>query len=131
MRKEPDGNFRYICHYIDVFTKYNVLFALTEKTAAAVTEGLQKFVLPYFGLPLIFHTDNGGEFSERALQAMIADWPGQSAVIRGRPRHPQSQGVVERANGEVKRRLQGLRRSDPFQWATLLPKVMCKFGMVH
>lgn len=35
-RNTPDGDYNYICHVMDHFTKYHVLFPLKEKTADAV-----------------------------------------------------------------------------------------------
>ena len=34
---------------------------------------------------------------------LIKRWDGDCALIYGRPRHPQSQGLVEQANGTVEK----------------------------
>ena len=51
------------------------------------------------------HTDNGTEFSNKTLMARINElWKG-TKIVHGRPRHPQDQGSVERANGDFKNML--------------------------
>jgi len=36
LRNTPDGPYHYICHFVDHFTKYHVLFPLEDKTAEKV-----------------------------------------------------------------------------------------------
>ena len=59
MRGQKDGNYEYIGHFMDHFTKFHVLFPLVTKTAEEVTKMLRERVLAYVGPPKIFHTDNG------------------------------------------------------------------------
>ena len=49
------------------------------------------------GCPLILQHDNGREFCNKVIRRLKGIWP-DSVIVRGRPRHPQSQGSVERAN---------------------------------
>ena len=55
-----------------------------------------------FGPCDILHSDNGPEFMGAALH--IQQRTG-IRIIKGAPRHPQSQGSVEQANGVVKQRI--------------------------
>ena len=32
---------------------------------------------------------------------LLKNWPGEITIVNGRPRHPQSQGLVERGNAKV------------------------------
>ena len=46
-------------------------------------------------------SDNGNEFTAAVVTDELEKaWPG-IRIIRGRPRHPQSQGAVERGNGHL------------------------------
>ena len=54
--------FKYICHVIDHFSGYNIIWAHERRDAKDVVEGLKTLVFSYFGLPKIFHSDNGLEF---------------------------------------------------------------------
>ena len=53
------------------------------------------------GAPAILQLDNGAEFTAQVISVVSQLWPDLKPV-RGKPRHPQSQGSVERANGDNK-----------------------------
>ena len=54
------------------------------------------------GPPHILHSNNGREFSNNLLLSTLAEkWP-PLKVVHGKPRHPKSQGAVERANRYIK-----------------------------
>ena len=52
------------------------------------------------GCPLILQSDNGKEFVNKVIKRLKQLWP-ECVLVRGRPRHPQSQGSIERANKDV------------------------------
>ena len=54
--------------------------------------------------PTILQSDNGKEFCASVIKELISLWPSVK-IINGRPRHPQSQGLVERANGILQQKL--------------------------
>ena len=56
------------------------------------------------GCPLILQHDNGREFVNQVILRLKKLWP-TYVVVRGRPRHPQSQGSIERANKDVEEML--------------------------
>ena len=49
-------------------------------------------------------SDNGKEFCAGVIKELIAMWP-TVKIINGRPHHPQSQGLVEHANGILQQKL--------------------------
>ncbi|KRZ48216.1 SCAN domain-containing protein 3 [Trichinella nativa] len=51
-----------------------------------------------FCAPSILQSDNGQEFSNAIIAELKTCWP-ELKLVTGRPRHPQSQGAVERLNG--------------------------------
>ena len=72
------------------------------------------------------------------------DWPGGSdgeivrgnnQHVRGRPRHPQSQGLVERGHQLIQDKLAIAEaewlatNNTPFPWHERLPFVQCKFNI--
>ena len=91
----PDGEFKYIGHFMDHFTKYHVLFPLKQKSAS---DTLIRLVFSYFGLPYIFHSDSGTKFRNEVIYNTVEKWPGDAKIICGSPRHGQSQGLVEQGN---------------------------------
>jgi hypothetical protein len=48
--------------------------------------------------------DNGREFVAKIIEELINIWK-DMIIVHGKPRHPQSQGSVERANADVKKML--------------------------
>jgi transposase InsO family protein len=71
--------------------------------------------------PKILQCDNGGEFKSVLLQLVKEKG---ALIINGRPRHPQSQGMVEQANGMVKGKLRAWKlETGKSTWASALPRI--------
>ena len=100
----PDGNYKYVLHYIEYLTKYHILRPLTSKCAEEVADELLN-IFTDFGAPVVLQADNGGEFTADIIKELTSLWPSLK-LVNGRPRHPQSQGCVERANAELKKKVQ-------------------------
>lgn len=64
------------------------------------------------------------------VHKLIEDWPGEIAIVNGRARHPQSQGLVERGNAKVEEmlacRFVSNRDAGSAPWTTWLPDIQCK-----
>lgn len=95
----PDGEYKWLLNYQDHSTKYVCLRPLRSKHAVNVAEELLKIFLQ-FGAPSILQSDNGREFANKIVEELKILWP-QLLIVHGRPRHPQSQGSVERSNQDV------------------------------
>ena len=67
MESKPDGQYRYICHTVDHFSKIHVIFPLVSKEARVVTNGTKIHVFSYFGLPKTIHNDNGSSLLMTSL----------------------------------------------------------------
>ncbi|CAF4110010.1 unnamed protein product [Rotaria sordida] len=87
----------WILNCIDHFSKYTWTFPLRNKSAVEVAEKLRQLFFT-FGPPHILYSDNGREFISSVITELKVLFP-DVVFIRGRPRHPQSQGCIERANG--------------------------------
>ena len=72
MRHLPDGDYKWILHAIDHWSKFNFAFPLKSKDAESVAAKLKSFIFPYFGMPKIFHSDNGGEFVNHVVENLIS-----------------------------------------------------------
>ncbi|CAF1581369.1 unnamed protein product [Didymodactylos carnosus] len=57
-----------------------------------------------YGAPCILQSDNGREFVNEIVEEVKELWPGLK-ICHGRPRHPQSQGSMKKANDDVERKL--------------------------
>lgn len=93
-------NYKWIMVYQDHLTKFCVLRSLTSKRAFEVAHQLVDVFL-LFGAPAILQSDNGSEFTANIISELKKLWP-EMKLVHGKPRHPQSQGSVERANGDIK-----------------------------
>jgi transposase InsO family protein len=99
----PDGEYKYILHARDHFTRYSWGYPLKTKSSIEVAANLFD-LFTTFGAPTILQSDNGKEFTSQVIKELVELWPG-TKIINGRPRHPQSQGLVERGNRELKNKL--------------------------
>ena len=100
MQSAPQGQFKWIMVYQCHLTKFVILRPLSSKRAAEVAFQLLDIFL-LFGAPAILQSDNGSEFTASVITELKELWP-QLIMVHGKPRHPQSQGSVERANGDIK-----------------------------
>lgn len=96
----PDCEYRWLMVYQDHFSKLVLLRPLKNKTALEVTTVLLD-IFTTFGVPMLLQSDNGREFRNSIVKALKDMWP-DLEFVHGRARHPESQGSVERANGDVK-----------------------------
>ncbi|XP_068235798.1 KRAB-A domain-containing protein 2-like [Palaemon carinicauda] len=99
----PDGDYKYIMTFVNHFSKFCVLRPLTTKRAEEVAANLLDIFLT-FGAPAILQSDNGREFVNAVIAELSTLWP-ELKLVTGRPRHPQSQGAVERLNGVIQDKL--------------------------
>ncbi|XP_064118942.1 KRAB-A domain-containing protein 2-like [Macrobrachium nipponense] len=110
MQTMKDGSYRFILHYMEYLTKFHVIRPLKSKTAADVANELL-FIFLDIGAPHILQSDNGREFTAEVIQELASLWP-ELILVNGRPRHPQSQGSIERGNGDMKLKLMAWIRDN-------------------
>ncbi|XP_076047354.1 KRAB-A domain-containing protein 2-like [Oratosquilla oratoria] len=131
MRHDPDDEYKWIGHFMDLFSKFHILFPLKNKTAQEVAEWLHDRVLSYIGVPKIFHSDNGREFVNELLHALFEQWGGDVVFLRGKPRHSQGQGLVENSSKTLEMRLAAMKSEHPVvgdtPWASWLPRI--RYGL--
>ena len=55
---------------------------------------------------------------------MLHKWDGDCKLIYGRPRHAQSQGLIEQANGTVEKTIaSAMEQNQTKEWTKLLPTI--------
>lgn len=96
----PDDDLKFLMNYQDHSTKFLHLRPLISKHARNVAEKLSKIFF-IFGAPAILQSNNGREFVAAIIQELSLLWQ-NCKIVHGRPRHPQSQGSVKRANSDIK-----------------------------
>jgi len=95
MSKATINEYKYILTCEDHFSKYKWCFLLTNKLGTTIAQHLT-IVFMTFGRPKIFQSDNGREFKNENVINLLETYGVQ--MINSSPRHPQSQGMVERHN---------------------------------
>ena len=98
MRTKPNGEYVWILHLKNHFSKFSMLYALTSKRASEITYYISLFVR-HLGIPGVSQYDNGREFKGALLLLLKKH---NIRLVNGRPRTPRTQGLVEQANAMVK-----------------------------
>lgn len=124
-RHEPDGQYKWILHIKDHFSKFTSLYPLKSKTSEEVANSIAHWI-GCFGHPEILQCDNGREFKGYLLK--LHQQYG-IRVINGQPRTPRTQGLVEQANHTMKVKIRTWKTDierhglDPRKWPAALPRM--------
>ncbi|CAF4507119.1 unnamed protein product, partial [Didymodactylos carnosus] len=116
MRSMPDDEYKWILHTKDHFSKFSWAYPLKLKEAEPVAAKLlQQFYS--FGAPRILQSDNGKEFVAKVIKDLKNTW-NDLVIINGRPRHPQTQGLVERGNQTLESALgKWMQSNNSTEWS--------------
>lgn len=130
MRQEPDGDYHWILHIKDHYSRFCMLYPLRQADQEEVVTCVMAWIA-MLGPPTILQTDNGAEFVNEAISRVAEEH--HICIRRSAPRHPRSQGLVERANGHVRRLIaKWCRRFHQAHWARSLPSIAMACNMsVH
>ncbi|XP_063599487.1 KRAB-A domain-containing protein 2-like [Penaeus indicus] len=96
MQSLPQAQFKWIMVYQCQLTKFVILRVLTSKRGTEVSLHLLN-ILFLFGASAILQSGNSSEFTVKVISELK-----ELIMVHGKPRHPQSQVSVERANGNIK-----------------------------
>ena len=125
MTSRTDNDFRYIMHARDQFSKFSWAYPLVNKNAAGVAERLIT-IFTQFGPPLILQSNNGHTFVATVISQLKLIWTNH-LIINGSPIHPQYQGCIEKANGDLEINLDIWIQNNQKGWSSGLPIVV--YGM--
>jgi len=115
-----DG-YRYLLTIIDFGTRFVEAIPMKKVDAATTCQALMQ-VFSCFGVPEIILTDNGSNFVASVTEEMLKHL--QCTHIRSAPYHPQSNGMVERVNGVLKKLLDKTAKNSRKNWKEQLPAVL-------
>ncbi len=126
-------SYSWILNILDCYSKYLMSYPLKSKSALEVSNAFKKCFLT-FGPPQLLKTDNGKEFTNNEMSRLTDSF--NILLIHGRPRHPQSQGQIERCNQTVKRLLKKFIFNNEkivFNWINYHDDVVGSYNrtMVH
>ena len=120
MRHKPSGQYKWILHVEDHFSKYTQLYALKSKHSEPIVEAVAQFIAAFLP-PKIVQADNRKGL-KGALPIILRKYGIQ--LVNGAPRLPQTQGLVEQANGVVETKLRAWKMDNgSSEWANGLLEV--------
>ena len=98
--------YKYILNIIDHFTKFTGSYLLERKSAQEVLYSINDFILRN-DKPQIIQADNGREFKNNLLNEYCNK--NEIKIIHSRPRHPSTNGVVERVHQNIRKALLSIK----------------------
>ena len=98
---------------MDYFSRFVEVIVMKEITAKLTVEALHQTFCRY-GIPELIRCDNGPQFVSEALQEFCMEHGVE--LRKTTPYWPQANGGVERANRDLKKRLQISQESSQVDW---------------
>ncbi len=114
METQAWQGYEHILRYVDHLSGFSHLAPLKSKEAGPIGKKLIK-IFSTSMIPEILQSDNGSEFLD--CIALIREYYPNIHIVKGRPRHPQSQGKIERSHATFKNALQEwMSRTNNQNW---------------
>jgi hypothetical protein len=120
----PDG-FNTLLVVIDVFTGFILLRALKTTSAELVAHALWD-IFSIFGIPKIIQSDNGPEFVNDTIRALVKLTGMDHRLIS--PYNPRADGKVERSIGTVMGIIKKLLHGTTTHWPLFVPFAQLSFN---
>ncbi len=116
---ETESGNRFIFVAIDNLTRWIEATAIPNKSATTIAWTLYKEVLTRHGVPQLLYSDKGTEFVNKVIEQLTR----LNAFQHGTsiPYHPESNGLVERANQTLVSKLKALLHDSGSEWDVVLP----------
>lgn len=114
------GN-RYIITAIDYFTRWPEARAVPRATAQEAAKFIYEEIICRHGIVDIIHSDQGTHFNNQLIQELVAKFDMKHHQITAY--HPQSNGLVEKLNGTLKKTLVKIMDSVE-EWDEFIPPAL-------
>ncbi|XP_053544965.1 uncharacterized protein LOC128635892 [Bombina bombina] len=117
----------YLLVIVDQFSKWPEAFVTQREDAKTVAKILATEIIPRFGCPLQINSDNGPAFISKITHELV-EWL-QINWNFHIPYHPQSSGIVERMNRNIKEKLLKATAGTWVKWQNYLPAILAEIRM--
>lgn len=117
-----DQTYKYICVCTDSFSKFTMIWPLTNKTAEQVADTFLKNWVCLIGCPEKIVTDGGKEFCNSVLSQLLKGLEIQHTHTTAY--HPQANSQAETYNKTIIQAIRKMLPIDSTQWTQLLPFIM-------
>ena len=114
----PSLNHEYILVAVEYVSKWVEVVASPKADAKTVIRFLKKNIFSRFGSPRVLISDGGTHFCNRQLQKVLEHYGVKHKVAS--PYHPQTNGLAEVSNREIKRILEKTTSISRKDWAIKL-----------
>ena len=115
METQSYDGYEYILRYVDHLSGFSHVAPLKSKESSPIGKQLIIFFSTAM-IPEILQSDNGSEFLGDCI-GLIREYYPNIHIVKGRPRHPQSQGKIERSHATFKNALQKwMTRTNNKNW---------------
>ena len=121
MTETKRGN-RYLIVVSDYFTRWAEAYPVPNHTAAVIADKIVEEFLFRMGIPHQIHTDQGSEFDSELIKEVCRLL--RVNKTRTTPYHPQSDGLVERANRTIGKMMAMACNQAHDNWDELVPYIM-------
>jgi transposase InsO family protein len=120
---------QYLLVLVDTFSGWVEAFPTSNKRASTVASIIVTHIIPRFGMPTSFQSDNGPEFMSQVTQTIIKalNIPWQFHI----PYHLSSSGKVECSNRTLKETLTKLTLELHLDWVQLLPIALFRLQVLQ
>ena len=125
MRSQEDLGHKWIIHAKCHVSKFTWAKAVTTKECHQVCKFIRT-TFYQFGPPNTLQCDNGAEFIGSELKILLQESFPQVKVVHSRPRHPQTNGLIERGNQTLEARIAAykLEYGNDWSWSQHLEKIV-------
>ena len=115
----------YLLIFLDLFTKWIEWMPIRKANARTIEKELEQRIFLRFGVPEAFHSDNGTEFKNRALDSFLNKCGVTHTTIP--PYHAQA-NPVERVNRTVKTMITAFLEENHKDWDLHIPELMFAYN---
>ncbi|KAG0438085.1 Pol polyprotein [Dictyocoela muelleri] len=125
MYEHLNSGYKYAFTLIDCFSKFAFVFPIKKRDGSTIKDILEELFYTE-GSWSFLHTDNGREFCNSDFESVCKKF--EVGIIHGRPRHPQSQGQIERFNRTFKERLRMSLGNGNVEWIKIYKDVLFQYN---
>ena len=116
---------RFVLVIMDYFTKWAEAYPLPNQEAETIAEVFVTQFACRYGVPLTLHTDRGKNFDSKVLQSICKLLEIDKTLTSGY--HPQSDGLVERANRTIENIISKYVQYDQKDWDVHVPYALMAY----
>ena len=122
--RSPRGH-EYLLIFLDLFTRWIECVPIRRANAQTICKELNERVFLRFGPPEVFHSDNGTEFKNKALDKFLEERGVSHTTIP--PYHAQA-NPVERVNRTIKTMITSFLEDNHRDWDSYVPELMYAYN---